>query len=269
MKKRLRLVPVALLFLFSSSWIFAQQGAQQPEYFSLQHLSPEQMDPADAALLKKEQRRVQEAAEFYGFDFQMGPWTQEQAVCPLIPDYLLMHYTRKDASGAESVFTALVPRQKGRVRIVPVLDHGVTRFKPAPQDPRNFQLFSEVVPHEVARKNSHEDGQWLLLSVCYAEMTGNSLQVLKNPGVDLRLISAIPPTLRVSVGGDQQQVLFTGPLWNTGYWLWNITYNSDGHIIAASSEQHSYSEPSILHPSEPQGRPIPNLPAPQPRPMPK
>src|SRR5215471_16104067 len=140
------------------------------QFFSLEHRAPEQWVPADSDLLKNRKRDVLAEAEFYGYDLGAGGWSYEQSVCPLIPDYVMLRYSSKDAVGGDSVFTVLVPRNGGRVRIVPVLSHGATRFKPAPSDPRNFELFSQVVPADAASKNSGPDGRWLLLSVCYAEI---------------------------------------------------------------------------------------------------
>src|SRR5579884_573309 len=274
MKKLPRLLASAAIVLFAPSFVFAQ-GPVQPssgdkvEYFSLQHHTPDQMDPADAAVLEKHQKKVFAAAEIYGYDPSPHSWTSEEVVCPFIPDYILMRYSSTNAAGAESIFTALIPRRKGRVRIVPVLNNGAARFKPAPLDPRNFQLFSEVVPPDLAKKNSNQDGQWLTLSACYAEMTGARSEIPKNPSADIHMITVPPPTLRITVGGKEQEASFAEPLSKTGYRLWNITYNDAGRIIAVSDDQHSYGEPVVLHPSEPELKLKPVPPAPQPKPMPK
>lgn len=262
-----RLLPAVLFSLLAGSVL--AQTVEQPQYFSLEHYSASQMDSTDAALLRNNQKKIWQAAELYGYDADPASWTPEQVVCPFIPDYILVRYTSTNSAGTESIFTALVPRQKGRVRIVPVLNNGATRFKHAPKDPRNFQLFSEVVPADIAKKNSTQDGQWLKLSVCYAEMTGSRLEVPKNPSADIRMITAPPPTLRMTVGGKQQEVSFVEPLSKDGYRLWSITYNDAGRILAVSDDQHSYGEPVVLHPSEPQIKQQPIPPAPQPKPMPK
>src|SRR5262249_42505271 len=151
-------------------------------------------------------------AEFFGYDMSAKGWTYEQSVCPLIPDYLMLRYFSKDAADAQSLFIALVPRSGGRVRIVPVLTRGVARLKPAPIDPRNYQLFSQVVPPDLAMKNSGPDGHWLTLSICYAEMTGEQPQVPNEPSLDIHMIKAPAPTLRVAVSGKEHDVRFTEPI---------------------------------------------------------
>jgi hypothetical protein len=84
----------------------------------------------------------------------------------------MLQYTNKNTAGNDSSFTALVPRKGGRIWTVPVLNNGASRFRPAPADPRNFEIFSQAVPADLARQNSGPEGKWLTLSVCYAEMTG-------------------------------------------------------------------------------------------------
>ena len=212
MMKLSRLAPVALILL-AAPFLFAQNSpsSSQPairnvdqtetvispveklQYLILEHRSPDQLEAADAALLNQRKGDVLAQAEFYGYDLRSAGWGYDQAVCSLITDYIMLRYSSKDAAGAESLFTALVPRNGGRVLLVPVLSHGATRFKPAPVDPRNYQIFSQVVPPEVAKENSAPNGKWLTLSLCYAEMTGARPQVPNHPSMDIRMIKAPPP----------------------------------------------------------------------------
>src|SRR5262249_7429036 len=231
------------------------------QFFSLEHRAPEQWVPPDSDLLKNRKRDVLAEAEFYGYDLGADGWSYEQSICPLIPDYVMLRYSSKDAVGGDSVFTVLVPRNGGRVRIVPVLSHGATRFKPAPSDPRNFELFGQVVPAEAASKNSGPDGRWLLLSVCYAEMTGARPQVPNHPSLDIHMINAPPPTLRISAGGTEHEVRFVDPISQSDYRLWDISYNDAGRVIGVSDDQHSFSEPVVRSISEPAPKELPQLPA--------
>lgn len=241
------------------------------EYFSLEHRAPGQLDPADAELLKKRQRDVLAEAEFYGYDMSSGSrsganaqsssWTYEQSVCPQMPDYVMLRYT-SSAAGADSIFTVLVPRNSGRVRIVPVLNHGATRFRPAANDPRNYQLFAQIIPADAARQASGPEGKWLMLSVCYAEMTGAQPQVPNQPELEPRMITAPPPSLRVFVAGKEREVRFVDPISEKDYRLWDITYNDEGRIIRAGYDEHSFTTPVVQHPAEPVAREMPPPPDP-------
>lgn len=274
MVRLLRLTPPVALLSLLAAFAFAQNGppASQPtppaevrnletetvfspieklEYFVLEHRLPSQLESQDAELLKKRAHDVLNEAEFYGYDMSGAGWNYEQSVCSLMPDYVMLRYTSKDGAGADSIFTVLVPRSGGRVLVVPVLSHGASRFKPAPVDPRNFQLFTQVVPADVAKANSGPDGKWLLLSVCYAEMTGARPQVPSHPSMDVRMIKAPPPTLRISVSGHEHEVRFVDPVSPTEYRLWDIEYNADGHIISVSDDRQSFGQPIVKTIPEP------------------
>jgi hypothetical protein len=280
MMKFLSLVPPSALLLLAAQLLFAQsaspsnqpatpavyQAAATPDnqltYFSLNHLSPDAIEPADADLLKKRHRDLLAEADFYGYAMDTGTWTYEQSVCPFMPDYVMLRYSSKSAKGGESLFTILVPRNGGRILIVPVLHNGATRFRPAPIDARNFQIFSQAVPVELARQNSGASGKWLTLSVCYAEMTGARPQVPNQPALDLHMINAPSPTLHISASGQEHQVRFVDPLSKENYRLWDITYNSDGRIIQVNDDEHPFGSPVVLHPTVPAPKEMPTPAAP-------
>lgn len=238
------------------------------EYFKLEHRSPDQLEPEDAALVKKSKRQILGEAEFYGYNMSAKDWTYEQSVCPFMPDYVMLRYSSKGAAESESLFTVLVPRNGGRVFIVPVLHNGVARLKPAPVDPRNYQVFSQVIPADVAAKNSGPDGKWMQLSLCYAEMTGSGMQVPNEAALDIYMIKAPPPTLRMAVNGKDHDVRFTDPISPTKFRLWDINYNSAGKITDVNNAVHSYGEPVVTTAPEPTPKLIPPPAVPQPKDVP-
>jgi len=233
------------------------------QYFTLEHRSPDQIAPEDAELISKRKRDILAEAEFYGYGMSTAAgWTYEQSVCTQMPDFIMLQYTNTTPTGPDSIFTVLVPRHGGRVRIVPVLHHGATRFKPAATDPRNFELFSQVIPADVAKQNSGPEGKWLALSVCYAEMTGARPQVPNEPSLDLRMIKAPPPTLRISVDAKVHEVRFVEPYSQTDYRLWEITYNEVGRITSANDDLHSYGGVVVKQVPEPTPKQVPEPPSP-------
>ena len=148
---------------------------------------------------------------------------------------------------------------------VPVLNKGATRFRHAPVDSRNFQIFSQVIPADLAKVNSSSEGKWLTLSVCYAEMTGAQPQVPNKPQLDLRMIKAPQPTLRVFVDGKGHEVRFVDPVSQTDYKLWDIVYNEAGRITSVNDDQHAFGEVVISHPAEPVTKEMPVPPPPVPK----
>ncbi len=202
--------------------------------FSLEHRPQNQINPEDSALIASRADEIVSKATFYGYDMSAA-WTYEQSVCPLMPDTVMLRYFSKDAAGSDSLFVAIVPRSRERVRIVPVLNHGTTRFKPAAGDPRNFQLFRQLVPADVAKENSNVNGKWLLLSACYAEMTGGQPQFPRRSMTDAQLLTAPAPVIRV--GQDTNEVSFAEPHSASEYDLWQIRYNSAGEVVSAGSDR--------------------------------
>jgi hypothetical protein len=235
---------------------------QKLQYFMLEHRAADQLEPQDAELIQKRKSDILKVAEFYGYDVNEGGWSYEQSVCTLIPDYVMLRYSSKDAAGADSLFTILVPRNGGRILTVPVLSHGTTRFKPAAIDPRNFQIFSQIVPADIAKKNSGSDGKWLSLSVCYAEMTGARPQVPNHPSLDIHMIKAPQPTLRIYKSGEEHEVRFTDPVSPTEYRLWDISYNDAGRITSVSDDRHGFGEPVAKTAPEPTPKPATQPPPP-------
>ncbi|WP_158748741.1 hypothetical protein [Acidobacterium sp. S8] len=255
---------LAVAFLFLRSPLTAQvtpvygdPAQEKLLYLLLEHRSSAEMKAEDAALLNARNQELLAAATFYGYEMKSNDWSYEQSVCPLMPDSLMLRYSSKDAAGADSLFVALVPRSAGRVRIVPVLTHGATQFTPAAKNPRNFQLFNQMVPADVAQANSQVSGQWLLLSVCYAEMTGAQPQIPNRPEVDLRLIPTSSPMLRATLDGAGEEVRFAAPISPTQYTAWSVNYDKAGRIVNASADTHSFTPPvEVADTPPPTGSPI-------------
>ena len=176
----------------------AQSAAQvedQPKikYFSLEHRAPDAMDSADRDLLRARQKELIGEAQFYGYDITTGNWSSNQAICPQLPNTVLLHYLSKFPDGSESLFTVLVPRNADRIRVVPVFYRNASPYTPAIKNPRNFTLFNSLVPTDIAKKDSGPEGKWLSLGVCYAEVVGGRPNVPNEPSLDVATIKAPEP----------------------------------------------------------------------------
>src|ERR1700748_3033757 len=109
MMRFLSLAPSAALLFLAAPLLFAQvaQPATQavpknieqaervfsPEeklqYFTLEHRSPDQIAPEDAALISKRKRDILAEAEFYGYGMSAAAgWTYEQSLCTALPDFI-------------------------------------------------------------------------------------------------------------------------------------------------------------------------------------
>jgi hypothetical protein len=263
----------AAALLFISSALSAQtdspaaqaapvtQVEHQPQikYFSLEHRGPEAMDSADSELLRSRQKELVSEAQLYGYDITTGNWKYDQAICPQLPDTLLVHYLNKFPDGSESLFTALIPR-KGRTRIVPVLYRNASPYTPAVTNPRNFALFNALVPAEIAKKDSGPEGKWLSLGVCYAEVVGGRPNVPDEPSLDTATIKAPVATYRFDTATQQRQVQFSDRDAAKVYTIWTISFNQNGRVTGAVNEDYATYVAHIVQPAEPTGKIIPATP---------
>ncbi len=259
-----RIVSVGV-FLFLASTLFGQTKSSvhppQIKYFSLEHRPADAMDSADRNLLHARQKELISEAQFYGYDITTGSWIYDQAVCPQLPDTVMLHYLNKFPDGSESLFTALVPRNAGRIRIVPVLYRNTSPFSPAVKNPRNFAIFNALVPAEIAKQDSGLDGRWLSLGVCYAEVVGGRPNVPNEPSLDVATIKAPLATFRIDATTNQRQVQFSDRDAAKVYTIWTISLNQNGRVTAADNEDYGTYVARIVQAPPPPSRTTP-LPAP-------
>ena len=204
-------------------------------YISLDHLPAAQMAPADAALLRKRHRELATEAAFFGYNFDTTGWTIDQTLCPDIPDALLLHARRRFHDGAESLFTALVPRGPARVWVVPVLYRNATPFHAAIGSERSMTVFNRAVPASIAAHALDPQAHWLLYALCYAEVAGAEPRVPSHFNGNLALVRAPAPTLQISEASSVTSVLFTDRDAPAHYNVWSVSFNQAGHVTAAAA----------------------------------
>lgn len=229
------------------------EPAQQIKYFSLEHRSPDAMDSADRELLRARRKELTGEAEFYGYDITAGNWIYDQAICPQLPNTLLLHYLNKFPDGSESLFTALIPRTSGRVRIVPVLYRNAAPYVPAVKNPRNFAIFNALVPVAIAKQDAGPEGRWLTLGVCYAEVVGGRPNVPDEPSLDTATIKAPVSTYRFDTVTRQRQVQFSDRDAAKVFKIWTISLNEDGHVTGAMNEDYATYVAHIVPATPPSG----------------
>jgi hypothetical protein len=233
---------------------------QYVRYFSIEHRAPAQMDAADRDLLQSRSRELAAAAAIFGYDLSAARWIQEQALCPAFPDTLMVHYLTRYPDGSESLFTALVPRDRGRVRVVPSLHRNGTTYLPAAKDPRNYALFNELVPAEIATQDAGPEGNWLVLGVCYAEMVGARPNVPDDPGLDIAMVHAPASTFRVDTVAKTREIQFPDREGPNVYTIWTIMLSHGGRITGATDEDSATYIAHVVKLQEPAGKIKPDPP---------
>jgi hypothetical protein len=226
---------------------------KQIKYFSLEHRTPEQMSDEDRRLVDSRKKELVSEAEFFGYDINTPGWTYEQAICPQLPNTVLLHYLYKFPDDTQSQFTALIPREAGRVRIVPVLYRNSLPYSPAVKNPRNFTIFNSLVPADVAQKDVDPEGNWLSLGVCYAEMVGSRPNVPDEPSLDTATIKAPVATYRYDSTTKQRQVQFSDRDSPKIFKIWTISLSEQGRVTGAENEDYDTYVARIVQAPEPKG----------------
>lgn len=231
----------------------APSSSHAQQEVMLQHLAPEGMSGADHAALDAHENELVESAEVYGYNLSVeaGNWNYGQTVCPAMPETIMLHYWRQFPDGTQSQFTALIPRQSGRARIVPVLYRNATPFTPASNDPRNFVLFNQLVPLPIASQGTSADGNWVELGMCYAEMTGAffgdlSAEGLRQTPPAVAHVDTQYNVIHVSLGSSEA---------NGAYRYWNIAINKEGRVMTATSERYPTQVTKVVPQSPPPSEP--------------
>ncbi len=242
--------------------VSAQSAPQRVKYFSLEHRTPDQMSEGDRDVLQSHKRELVEAAQIYGYDLQSGQWAYEQALCPEFSDTILLHYLAKFPDGTESLFTALIPENQGRIRIVPVLYRNASPYRPPVRNSANFALFNNLVSDDAAKKDSAPGGNWLSLGVCYAEMVGGRPNVPDQPDLDVATILAPVAAIRLNATTNESQIQFSDRDARKNYTIWTISFNNKGRVVAALNEDYATYVAHAVQVPEPVGKQLPALPEP-------
>ena len=212
------------------------------------------MSDGDRRLVDSRKKELVSEAEFFGYDINAPGWTYQQAICPQLPNTVLLHYLYKFPDDTQSQFTALIPRGAGRVRIVPVLYRNSSPYSPAVKNPRNFTIFNSLVPADVAQKDVDPEGNWLSLGVCYAEMVGSRPNVPDEPSLDTATIKAPVATYRYDSTTKQRQVQFSDRDSPKIFKIWTISLNEQGRVTGADNEDYDTYVARIVQAPEPKGR---------------
>lgn len=186
---------------------------------------------ADRAIVTSLKANIKQSAKIYGYDLGAGNWTPTEVGCAALPDVILLHYVRVFPDGAQSRFTAVVPRTAGRVRIVPVLYHGATPFVPAAANARNYALFNQLVQQAGGEGHSR-----LQLSGCYAELTGGDSGSL--PETRPAIAGAPGPTLHLQPETKTSHVTLASRATRDSYRVWSVSFDGKGQVSKATAEEH-------------------------------
>lgn len=246
--------------MFATGVVVAQadQVEAKPRAFSLELRTPAQMDAEDTNVLNSRHADLAQKARFYGYDLASGDWSVEQAICPAMPDTIMLHYLNREPQGRESLFTALVPRglsQAGpnqnddRIWIVPIYFHNATPYHPAAKNKRNYQVFNLLVPADLAEQAIQPNGNWLPYVACYAEMVGGHPHIATHTDSQDKTLRTTAPFVSLSKIFRVREIRFADRVTPHTTEVWDVHFSRAGRVTGASWYGYKVEPPIARQPT--------------------
>jgi hypothetical protein len=209
-----------------------------PFVIALEHLEPAQMSAADNEVVSNLSAELSRQAALANFDISNTEWHYQQVVCPAFPDYVFLSFTHGPDPDGSSRFAAMLPRDSAGVRIVSTYTHGLLPFDVSWNRPGTFEVFNGMLRHERDQSPLSSAPNWLLISMCYAELSGYPVQVLSSlptpdPTLDMLRLDANQPQMLIEP--DQStDVTFSDVSRPSITSNWSLHFDRHGQITSAN-----------------------------------
>ena len=212
-----------------------------PPVISLEHIDSGQMNAADYDVVSNLSPELSKQAALANFDISKPAWHYQQIQCPAFPDYVFLAFSHGADESGSSRFGAILPRNDSRVRILTTYAHGLRPFEASWNRPGTFEVFNGMLRQERGTTPISRAPNWLLISVCYAELSGYPVQVLKtlpNPDLTMDLLRLDANQPQMMIGPDQSaDVTFSDVSRPTVTTNWRLHFDRNGQITSASQSQ--------------------------------
>jgi hypothetical protein len=211
-----------------------------PSVIALDHLEPGQMNSADYDVVSNLSPELSKQAALANFDISNPGWHYQQIVCPAFPDYVFLAFSHGADDSGSSRFVAMLPRSSSQVRIVSTYAHGLLPFDASWNRPGTFEVFNGMLRQERGTTPLSHARNWLMIAVCYAELSGYPVQVLNysplpDKSLDLLRLDANQPQMLIE--SDQSaDVTFSDVSRPTLTTNWTIHFDRHGQITSASKK---------------------------------
>ena len=219
---------------------------------SLEHLDSGQMNAADYEVVSNLSPELSKQAALANFDISNPAWHYQQIVCPAFPGYVFLAFTHGADESGSSRFVAMLPRNSARVRIVSTYAHGLLPFDASWNRPGTFEVFNGMLRQERGTTPLSHARNWLMIAVCYAELSGYPVQVLNytpQPGQSLDLLRLDANQPQMLIESDQSaDVTFSDVSRPTITTNWSLHFNRHGEITSASKSLARQSPTIALKP---------------------
>ena len=204
----------------------------------LPHLEPAQMSDADSQFVATRHAELVDRASRFNFDLGNAAWHYQQIVCAAFPDFVFLAFAHGPDVEGSSRFVAILPRDGARIRIVPTYAHGLLPFEDSWNRPGSLEAFNSILRQERAHAPLSYSPDWLLIGMCYAELSGYPVEVLSTlptaePTLDLLRLEANRPQLLVD-SGQSANVTFSDVSRPTVTTNWTLHFNPQGNLTSAT-----------------------------------
>jgi len=198
---------------------------------AIEFRTADQMTRMDRDLLAGAQSSIAEHAGHADLGFNQRDWSYRQIVCPALPNHLFVRFLRNNGAGDISVFSASIPRDGGRVRIVPIQLRGYSLFSPAPINAVTVSVFNHIREEEHAGVTV----DWLGTAFCYAALAGgdSQLPVLAETALSERNDLTMPAVLEIPAEGGAV-IRFTDLRPVPRPMEWEMTFDGKGKLLKAT-----------------------------------
>jgi hypothetical protein len=223
-----------------------------PSVIALEHLEPGQMNAADYDVVSNLSPELSKQAAFANFDISNPGWHYQQIMCTAFPDYVFLAFTHGADESGSSRFAAMLPRNSAQVRIVSTYAHGLLPFDASWNRPGTFEVFNGMLRDVRGMEPLSRAHNWLMIAVCYAELSGCPVQVLNyaplpDKSLDLLRLDANQPQMLIE--SDQSaDVTFSDVSRPTITTNWSLHFDRHGQITSASKRLARQSPTIALKP---------------------
>ena len=191
---------------------------------SISFLDQGAISAADRATIAAAKPGIEREAALAGFDLRQGNWSYQQIACPVLPEHLLLLYSRNNGASDISRFSAIIPRGgKGAVQILPILRRGFLTYTPAPESHLTIAAFNRIREKNQGGKKP----DWLHTGLCYAALAGAQGAPSQNQAAST--LAAVSPLLLISRGSSTVKFVVLDQSHRPGQW--NLTFDPKGKLV--------------------------------------
>lgn len=208
---------------------FDLQAPASQRVNAIEFRSEAAMNAEDRQITRNAWPAIEKQAALTGFELGLSRWSFRQIVCPVLPQHLLLLFTRNNGANDRSEFSAALLRQgKGPVRILPILRRSYSTYSPASVNMVTIAAFNGIRAHDLAAEKT----DWLTTGLCYAAMTGAHVTLAataENRGRDANPLVMSP---LIEIGDDGLTVIrFMDVDKPERPQQWEMTFNRQGKLL--------------------------------------